>query len=219
MAQHRATGTPDTRPRAASAEPARHAQLTVTGVTKEAISAASLFGSSVPKGPLSPALGAQHASDGNTLVTDEAFAQVDIASALAAIDALSTARGLRASARSAEAVSPTAESVSVESPRLLAHGRGPSVYVLGMVAGDIARAVAMFTRYGYTVNRAFVPPRLDVMTHYSYWQLTEASVLGNLPQSAREAVAAAFSRGVTIWNTVSEIGTEPANAPVAGVSY
>lgn len=219
MAQHRATGTPDQRPRAATAEPARHAQLTATGVTKEAVSAASLFGSSIPKGPLSPALGAQHASDGNTLIVDEGFAQINIASALAAIDALSTARGLRASARSAEGIAPSADSVSVESPRLLAHGRGPSVYVLGMVAGDIARAVSMFNRYGYTINRAFVPPRLDVMDHFSYWQLSEATILGDLPQSAREAVAAAFARGVTVWNHVSEIGTEPTNTPVAGISY
>jgi len=219
MAQHRATGTPDTRPRAASAEPARHAQLTVTGVTKEAVSAASLFGSSVPKGPLSPALGAQHASDGNTLVTDESFAQADIASAMAAIDAISTARGLRASARSAEAVAPTAGDVSIESPRLLAHGRGPAVYVLGMVGGDIARAVAMFKRYGYTINRAFIPQQLNVMSHYSYWQTEETTVLGDLPQDAREAIAGMFERGTTVWDTVAEIGTEPPNDPVSGISY
>lgn len=219
MAQHRATGTPDQRPRAASAEPARHAQLTSTGVAKEAISAASLFGSSIPKGPLAPTLGAQHASDGNTLITDEAFAQADIATALAAIDALSTARGLRASARSAEGIAPTADSVSIQSPRLLAHGRGPSVYVLGMVPGDLARAVSMFNKYGYTINRAFVPPRLDPMTHWSYWQLSEPTILGQLPQSARDTVSSAFERGVTIWGSVAEIGTEPDNEPRTGVTY
>jgi hypothetical protein len=88
-----------------------------------------------------------------------------------------------------------------------------------MVAGDIARAVAMFTRYGYTVNRAFVPSRLDVMDHYSYWQLTEPTVLGLLPQAAREVIGGAFARGVTVWDQVAEIGTEPANNPVAGISY
>ena len=219
MAQHRATGTPDMRPRAASAGPSRHAQLTATGVTKEAISAASLFGSSIPKGPLAPTLGAQHASDGNTLITDEAFAQQDIASALAVIDAFSTARGLRASARAAEGIAPDADSISIESPRLLAHGRGPDVYVLGMVAGDIARAVAMFGRYGYVVNRAFVPPRLDVMSNYSYWELSEPTIIGDLPQEARDRLTAAFERGVTIWNNPAEIGTEPTNTPIPGVTY
>lgn len=74
-------------------------------------------------------------------------------------------------------------------------------------------------RYGYMIGQAFVPPRLDVMTHWSFWQLTDATILGSLPQSARETVAAAFERGVTVWSDVGEIGTEPANEPIPGVTY
>ena len=74
-------------------------------------------------------------------------------------------------------------------------------------------------RYGYMIGQAFVPPRLDVMTHFSYWQTREATVLGALPQSDRSAIAAAFDRGVTVWGSVAEIGSQPSNAPVPGVSY
>ena len=74
-------------------------------------------------------------------------------------------------------------------------------------------------RYGYMIGQAFVPPRMDPMTHYSFWQISDATILGRLPQDARVDIASAFQRGVTVWNSVAEIGTEPANAPRAGVSY
>ncbi len=57
------------------------------------------------------------------------------------------------------------------------------------------------------------------MTHWSYWQLSEPTILGAVPQGARETIGSAFSRGVTVWQHVAEIGTEPDNEPVAGVTY
>lgn len=193
--------------------------LTADGITRDAMGASSLLGSSIPKGPLAPALAGNHASDANTLTNNEGFAQADIAGALAAIAAIAKARSIRAAARNAEGVAPTSTPLSVEGARLLAHSRGPRAVVQGMVAGDVARAVAMFDRYGYTVNRAMVPPRLDPMTHYSYWQMEDIAIVGQLPQSAREVIAEAFARGVTIWNTVSEIGTHPANSARDSVTY
>lgn len=193
--------------------------LSADGITRDAMGAASLLGSSIPKGPLAPALAGNHASDANTLTNNEGFAQSDITSAMAAIGAIGKARSIRAAARNAEGVAPTSTPLSVEGARLLAHGRGPRVVVQGMVAGDVARAVAMFDRYGYTVNRGMVPPRLDPMTHYSYWQIEDIALVGSIPQEEREVIAQAFQRGVTIWNTVSEIGTHPANAARAGVTY
>jgi hypothetical protein len=179
----------------------------------------SLLGSSVPKGLLAAGFGANHASDANTLTNNEAFAQADIAGALAAIGAIGKARSIRAVARNAEGVAPTSTPLSVEGARLLAHGRGPRAVVQGMVAGDVARAVATFDRYGYTVNRAMVPPRLDPMTEYSYWQISDAAVLGQIPQAERDAIVEAFARGVTIWTDVGKIGTHPANAARTGVTY
>ena len=193
--------------------------LSVEGITRDAMGASSLLGSSIPKGPLAFTIAVAHANDAYGLTSDQASAQASIATVLASIDAISKARAIRAVSRNAEGVAPTSTPLSVEGARLLANGRGPRVTVEGMVAGDIARAVAMFDRYGYTVNRAMVPPRLDPMTKRSYWQLDDATILGQMPQSDREAVATAFERGVTVWNVVAEIGTHPANSPRAGVSY
>lgn len=193
--------------------------LTVEGVTRDAMGAASLLGSSIPKGPLAPALAAAHGSSVYTLAASEVDAQRNIASVLAGIDAVSTSRALRAVSRNAEGVAPSSTPISVQGARLLANGRGPRVAVMGMVAGDVARAVATFDRYGYTVNRAMVPTRLDPMTKYSFWQLADPAILGAMPQVDRETVAAAFERGVTVWTDVGEIGTHPTNAPRAGISY
>jgi hypothetical protein len=221
-ARPNAISTPSLRKGPAHAAPGRvllGSTLTVDGVTRDAMGSSSLLGSAIPKGLLASGFGANHASDANTLTNNESFAQSDIATALAAIEAITKARSIRAAARNAEGIAPTSTALAVEGARLLAHGRGPRAVVQGMVAGDIARAVAMFERYGYTVNRAIVPPRLDPMTHYSYWQIEDATITGQLPQDAKDEIAEAFARGVTIWNTVSEIGTHPANSPRAGVSY
>lgn len=79
--------------------------------------------------------------------------------------------------------------------------------------------LAEWGRYGYMIGQAFVPPRLDPMTHWSYWRTSETTILGSLPQSARDRVASAFERGVTVWNQVGEIGTTPDNVPRPGISY
>lgn len=193
--------------------------LTVQGVTRDAMASAALMGSSVPKGALAATIGAAHGAAVYSLTSSQSDAQINLETALANLDAISKSRALRAVARNAEGVAPTAEATSVQSPRLLATGRGPLINVMGMVAGDLARVVSEFDRYGYTVNRAMVPPRLDPMTKRSYWQTAETTVLGDMPQEARSAIAAAFERGTTVWTDVSEIGTQATNAPRAGVSY
>ena len=193
--------------------------LTVDGVTRDAMGAASLLGSSIPKGVTAALKGADHAQSAYELTESEADAQSNVAGVLAGIDAISRSRQLRAVARNAEGAAPSAERLEIDSPRLLATGRGPLASVLGMNAGDTARAVAMFDRYGYTINRAMVPPRLDPMTARSYWQTEDTTVLGNMPAEARADIAAAFERGVTIWTDVAQIGTHAVNTPRAGVAY
>lgn len=86
-------------------------------------------------------------------------------------------------------------------------------------AERISALLSEWRRYGYMIGQAFTPPRLDVMSHWSYWQLTEPTILGQLPQSSRAAVTSAFERGVTVWRAVAEIGTTPDNEPVPGVTY
>lgn len=86
-------------------------------------------------------------------------------------------------------------------------------------AERVRALLAEWSRYGYMIGQAFVPPRLDPMTHYSYWQLADPTILGSMPQAARELISSAFERGVTIWGAVSEIGTRPDNQPQGGVTY
>jgi hypothetical protein len=193
--------------------------LNVDGVTRDALAASSLVGSSIPKGPLAFTLAASHGVASYDLADSGSSAQQNIGSAVAGVDVISKSRSLRAVARNAEGVAPTADPLSVQSARLLASGRGPLVSVMGLTPGDLARAVAEFDRYGYTVNRAMIPPRLDAMTKRTYWQTAETTVVGSLPQADRQTIASAFERGVTVWSSVAEIGTHPANAPQSGVTY
>lgn len=86
-------------------------------------------------------------------------------------------------------------------------------------AERVSKLLSEWTRYGYMIGQAFVPSRLDVMNHYSYWQTVEPTILGRLPQDARDSISAAFERGLTVWTAVSEIGTEPINTPRAGITY
>lgn len=226
----RIAGVPGGKGRAAQPTRGAHAKdvrtfagipLTVTGLSREAVGAASLLASSIPKGPLAPTIAAAHAGATFDLGTNESFAQLDIATALANIEAISKSRALRAIARNAESAANSSTPLSIESPRLLAHGRGPRTVVSGMVAGDLARVVAMFARYGYTVNRAFVPSRLDVMSKMSYWQCSDATILGAVPQQRRQTIADAFNRGTTVWASIADIGTDVtgSNTPEPGISY
>lgn len=193
--------------------------LTVQGVTRDAMASASLLGSSVPKGLLASTIGAAHGAAVFNLTDSQASAQTNVEIAMANLEAISKSRAMRSVMRNAEGVAPTADTTAVQSARLLATGRGPLVSVLGMIPGDLDRAVADFNRYGYMVNRAMVPPRLDVMQRRSYWQTAETTVLGDMPQDARLAVASSFERGVTVWTNVAEIGTNPTNPPTPGVTY
>lgn len=193
--------------------------LNVEGVTRDALAASSLVGSSIPKGPLAFTLAVSHGVAAYDLADSGSNAQQNIGSAVAGVDVISKSRSLRAVARNAEGVAPTADPLTVQSARLLASGRGPLVSVLGLTPGDLARTVAEFDRYGYTVNRAMIPPRLDAMTKRTYWQTAETTVLGSMPQADRQTIASAFERGITVWTNVAEIGTHPANPPTPGVTY
>lgn len=98
-------------------------------------------------------------------------------------------------------------------------GRMFKVVVKGPRPADVRSLVSQWRRYGYMIGRAFVPPRLDPMDHYSYWKMTEATVVGAMPQNERMAVAEAFERGTTVWTNVAEIGSQPGNSPRSGISY
>lgn len=223
---HRAPGTASTKGATPRGDRAARMSFStvnaeVEGLTGDAISSSSLLGTSVPKGIGAFAAGAAHGSDAYSLVNSEGFAQLDIAEVLAQLAVVSNGRALRARSHAAEATPSTSTPLTVDSPRLLANGRGPQVVVMGMVVGDINRAVSMFERYGYTINRAFAPGRLDPMTLYSFWKTSDALITGAMPQQRRETIAQAFNRGVTVWTDISHIGTNQTanNDPRAGIAY
>jgi murein DD-endopeptidase MepM/ murein hydrolase activator NlpD len=98
-------------------------------------------------------------------------------------------------------------------------GSGLDVVVKLPAPDRVRAAISMWERYGYTVGRAMVPPRLDPMEVYSYWQIDDAAILGAMPDDARRRLVDRFARGTTVWTSVAEIGSKPSNPPRAGVSY
>jgi len=99
--------------------------------------------------------------------------------------------------------------------------RGINALIIVPPDDAVRRALALWKRTGYAVGRALTPSRLDVMTHYSYWQTDGATILGAAPATDRETIARAFDRGLTVWNAVAEIGTDvsDANQPRPGIHY
>lgn len=81
--------------------------------------------------------------------------------------------------------------------------------------------LSIWRRYGYMIERAFTPGRLDVMSHFSYWKTSEATILGSAPQAEKQTIAEAFNQGLTVWNDISEIGSDQTgnNEPVTGSYY
>lgn len=225
---HRAPGLPSivqktapTSRRAAATPTFGGTPLSVDGITRDAMGSSSLLGSAIPKGIAASTIGTSHANAASDLTNSQASAQADISETLAQLNVIAQGRAARAAARSAEANPNSSTAITIQSPRLMAHGRGPLTVILGMNEGDTNRVVAMFEKFGYTINRALTPTRLDAMTHFTYWKTTEATVVGNVPQENRQTIAQAFNGGVTLWNDISEIGTDvtAANAPVTGISY
>ncbi len=79
--------------------------------------------------------------------------------------------------------------------------------------------VATWDRYGYMIGQAFTPNRLDAMTSRTYWKTAETTILGRMPKEAREAIAAHFEAGTTVWTNVADIGTQTTNNPRSGQEY
>lgn len=79
-----------------------------------------------------------------------------------------------------------------------------------------------FKRYGYYVNRFIQPPaNLKCMTKYTYWQMRETTIFGNIPETFKQTLRGVFESGVTVWNNPDEVGrVAPANnQTISGVSY
>lgn len=79
-----------------------------------------------------------------------------------------------------------------------------------------------FLRYGYIVNRWIHPPRdLCLMDKFTYWEIQDPQVFGEVPEVFKQTVRGILSAGVTVWTSPDLIGrTDFAdNAPKGGFSY
>lgn len=75
-------------------------------------------------------------------------------------------------------------------------------------------------RYGYSVRRfAIIPPNLNVMSHFTYWKLSETYIIAaTMPEGFKQVIRGIFEKGVTVWRSAAYIGvTDPGdNIPVGG---
>jgi hypothetical protein len=96
-----------------------------------------------------------------------------------------------------------------------------SVIIAVPSAERVSKLLSEWRRFGYMIGQAFAPTRLDPMTKMSYWETSETVILGAVPQERRQTIASAFERGLTVWASLADIGTDVTgtNAPRAGISY
>lgn len=130
------------------------------------------------------------------------------------------AMSARAVIEDSKSVGTSASPTDVDQPELYAdNARAVQLSILSAPPATIRAAIGVFGKYGYMINRAMVPPRLDPMTAFSYWQTEDTTILGNMPAFDREQLAVEFQAGVTVWENMAQIGTNPTNNPRTGVSY
>ena len=62
-------------------------------------------------------------------------------------------------------------------------------------------------RYGYAVNAALRPSRLQVMEKFSYWKFQEYTIRDSIiPEQYKNVIRGIFEKGVTVWGDPDDIG-------------
>jgi hypothetical protein len=146
---------------------------------------------------------------------------LDIASYQLAVNGAFAVMSFRAWVQALDSVSGKGSSAALSAAWRLVTGQGFRVTVMAPTEDNARRLIATWRRYGYMIGRAFRPSRLDVMTRYSYWKTADAVITGRMPQEARAKIAAAFDAGVTVYESLNDIGVDvsQSNAPVSGFVY
>lgn len=62
-----------------------------------------------------------------------------------------------------------------------------------------------FTAYGYTCNKIMIPP-VNNRTHWTYCKTVGCNLTGSVPADDMRRLCQIFDKGITFWNTPSEIG-------------
>lgn len=73
----------------------------------------------------------------------------------------------------------------------------------------IKAAGDQFLRYGYMLNQAWEPTKLQLMKHFTYWKVNDIWIAGrgNTIEEASETIKNIFLNGTTVWDTPEEVGT------------
>lgn len=88
---------------------------------------------------------------------------------------------------------------------------GVTVRYKQAMRSQIEKIDSFFDRYGYAINKCAIP-NINARQYFTYIQLQNPDIGGDMPEDARRVFSEVLSRGTTFFNTNGRIGTyRPAN--------
>lgn len=95
-----------------------------------------------------------------------------------------------------------ASNPSIES---LTYGVGIKILLKQCIRNQIEKIDSFFDRYGYAINKCAIP-NINARHYFTYIQLQNPDVGGDMPDEARQAFRDMLARGTTFFNTNGRIG-------------
>lgn len=167
--------------------------------------------------------GSQTTALSNQLAQNMADMNADYAQRSAFGDYQNTIAGINAQVQQMQLTPPTTSGAIGGDGFNLANGIVGVLVRFKTCAPSALRSVGEYMlRYGYFIQRFITPPQsLECMTKFTYWQMQECYVRGDLPEQYRQTIKGVFESGTTIWADPDDIGvTDWAdNDPLPGISY
>ena len=167
--------------------------------------------------------GSQTTALSNQLAQNMADMNADYAQRSAFGDYQNTIAGINAQVQQMQLTPPTTSGAIGGDGFNLANGIVGVLVRFKTCAPSALRSVGEYMlRYGYFVQRFITPPAsLECMKKFTYWQMQECYVQGDLPEQYRQTIKGVFESGVTVWSKPEYIGvTDWAdNEPLSGISY
>lgn len=79
------------------------------------------------------------------------------------------------------------------------------------IRNQIEKIDSFFDRYGYAINKVAIP-NINARQYFTYIQLQDPDLEGDMPEEAKQAFKSTLTRGATFFNTNGRIGVyRPAN--------
>lgn len=97
----------------------------------------------------------------------------------------------------------------------MTYGSGIKIVFKQCIRNQIEKIDSFFDRYGYAINKCAVP-NINARRYFTYIQLQNPDVSGDMPDEARQAFRAMLEKGTTFFNTNGRIGvfrTSATNTP------